>query len=87
MMPQTVVLRRADQAPKGRNSDGPKLRLMIEGGIVAACLDVTDDVRVRSGKECASVRDTSKDDLDARARTLVASAHVEAAAAALAALA
>ena len=87
MKPDVVIVRRADQAPQGRNSDGPKLRLMIEGGIVAACLDVTSDVRVHTGKECGKARDASKDDLDTRASTLVAKAHSEAAAAALAAMA
>lgn len=87
MKPDAVIVRRADQAPQSRNSDGPKLRLMIEGGIVAACLDVTSDVRVRTGKECGRARDGSKDDLDKRAGTLVAKAHSEAAAAALAAMA
>jgi hypothetical protein len=87
MKPDVVIVRRADQAPQSRNSDGPKLRLMIEGGIVAACLDVTSDVRVHTGKECGKARDVSKDDLDTRAGTLVAKAHSEAAAAALAAMA
>jgi hypothetical protein len=87
MKPDVVIVRRADQAPQGRNSDGPKLRLMIEGGIVTACLDVTSDVRVHTGKECGKARDASKDDLDMRAGTLVAKAHSEAAAAALAAMA
>lgn len=87
MKPDVVIVRRADQAPQGRNSDGPKLRLMIEGGVVAACLDVTSDVRVHTGKECGKARDASKDDLDTRASTLVAKAHSEAAAAALAAMA
>ena len=87
MQPDAVILRRADQAPQGRNSDGPKLRLMIEGGIVGACLDVTSNVRVRTGKECGKARDLSKDDLDSRAGTLVTKAHSEAAAAALSAMA
>lgn len=86
MKPDVVIVRRADQAPQSRNSDGPKLRLMIEGGIVAACLDVTSDVRVHTGKECGKARDASKEDLDTRAGTLVAKAHSEAAAAALAAM-
>lgn len=87
MRPDVVIVRRADQAPQGRNSDGPKLRLMIEGGIVAACLDVASDVRVHTGKECGRARGATKEDLDARAGALVANAHREAAAAALAALA
>ncbi|CAM3333370.1 hypothetical protein OCAE111667_04040 [Occultella aeris] len=87
MKPDVVIVRRADQAPQGRNSDGPKLRLMIEGGIVTACLDVTSDVRVYTGKECGKARDVSKDDLDTRSATLVAKAHLEAGAAALAAMA
>lgn len=87
MRPELVVVRRADQAPRGRNSDGPKLRLMIEGGIVAVCLDVTSDVRVLNGKECGKSRDMSKENLDARAGNLVPNTYAEAAAAALAALA
>lgn len=86
MRPDVVVVRRADQAPRGRNSDMPKLRLMIEGGIVAACLDDTPDVRVLNGKECAKARDTTKQDLDTRAGSLVPKTYAEAAAAALAAL-
>lgn len=87
MMPDVVVVRRADQAPRGRNSDGPKLRLMIEGGIVAACRDDIADVRVLNGKECGKARDTTKEDLDARAGSIVAKSFTEAAAAALSALA
>ncbi len=81
--PDIVVVRRADQAPHGRNSDGPKLRLLIEGGIVAACRDVTPDVRVRTGKDCGKARSTTKEDLDMRAGTLAGTAHREAVAAAL----
>lgn len=86
MNPDVVVLRRADQAPQGRNSDGPKLRLMIEGGIVTACMDVVSAVRVLTGKECGKARNLSKDDLDTRAGKLVAKSNAEAAAAALAAM-
>lgn len=87
MNPDAVIVRRADQAPRGRNSDGPKLRLMIEGGIVAACLDVTSDVRVLTGQECAKARGITKDDLDARAGGMASKIHAESAAAALAAIA
>lgn len=86
MSPDVVVVRRADQSRQTRNSDGPKLRLMIEGGIVAACLEATSDVRVLNGQEGGKARDTTKEDLDTRAGSLVAKAHTEAAAAALAAL-
>lgn len=85
--PDVVVVRRADQAPQGRNSDGPKLRLMIEGGIVAACRDDISDVRVLNGRECGKARGTTKDDLDARAGSIVTKSFTEAAAAALSALA
>lgn len=85
--PDVVIVRRADQAPQGRNSDGPKLRLMIEGGIVAACRDVTPEVRIRTGKDCGKARGTTKEDLDNRAGTIVGNAHREAAAAALSGLA
>lgn len=87
MNPDAVIVRRADQAPRARNSDGPKLRLMIEGGIVAACLDVTPNVRVLTGQECAKARGITKDDLDARAEGMATKIHAESAAAALAAIA
>lgn len=86
MKADTIVVRRADQAPQGRNSDGPKIRLMIEGGIVAACLDVTHDVRITSGQECGKARDTTKVDLDGRAEAWLGRTHGEAAAAALSGL-
>lgn len=59
---------------------------MIEGGIIAACLDDTPDVRALNGKECGKARGTTKQDLDARAGSIMAKSHAEAAAAALAAL-
>jgi hypothetical protein len=87
MAPGMVVVRRADQARQTRNSDGPKMRLLIEGGIVASCLDVAPDVRVRNGQECAKACATSKSDLDTRVLGLVGTARAEAAAAALSGLA
>ncbi|HCX86327.1 MAG TPA: hypothetical protein DHV14_14580 [Micrococcales bacterium] len=87
MRPDSVVVRRADQARQTRNSDGPKLRLMIEGGIIAASLDATGEVQVLTGQECAKACSTIKDDLDARAGRMVPNGYAEAAAAALAALA
>lgn len=86
MDPTTVVVRRADQAPQGRNSDGPKIRLLIEGGIAATCLDVTDDVRIISGQECGKARDTTKADLDSRSEAWLNRTYGEAAAAALSGL-
>lgn len=81
-----VVVRRADQSPQGRNSDGPKLRLMIEGGIVAACLDVNSSVQVRTGHECGKACATTKESLDQRAELLSGKAYREACAAALSAV-
>lgn len=86
MDPDVVILRRADQAPHGRKSDGPKLRLMVEGGIVAACLDVTSDVQVRTGAECGKLLGIPKKELDAKAERITSKAHREAASAALSAL-
>ena len=84
--PDAVIVRRADQAPHARNSDGPKVRLLIEGGVVAVCMDVTAEVRIRSGKECGKALSTTKDDLEDRAESLVDRRFAEAAAAALSAL-
>lgn len=86
LRPELVVIRRADQGPIARNGEGPRLRLLIEGGIIAACADLNTKVILRSGNECVRASTMSKEELVALAKQLesVSTPYLEAATAALA---
>lgn len=86
-----VVVRRADRPPRASNTEGPRIRLVIEGAITGAARGTVTDTRIGTGRELGSRFGSSKAALDTAASTVVTSANkdarfVEAAAAALAAL-
>jgi hypothetical protein len=86
-----VVIRRADFSKKVRNTEGPRIRLLVEGAATAAARNVTEDTRLATGKDIADGCSMKKDELDDEAKQLIASAnehkkYADAAAAALAGL-
>lgn len=86
-----VVVRRADFSQQQGKTEGPRLRLLVEGAATCAARTVVVDTRLGTGKDIAHWCSTHKDDLDVEAATLVSAAgehasYVEATAAALCAL-
>jgi hypothetical protein len=86
-----VVVRRADFSKKARNTEGPRIRLLVEGAVTAAARNVNVETRLAPGKDIADGCSMKKDDLDAEAKQLIGSAgehkkYSEAAAATLAGL-
>src|SRR5450830_8630 len=75
LTPDVVVVRRADisQRGAGGRNEGPRLRLLAEGAIIAAAraLVVT---HVRTGRECGLAYGARKEEVEADAATLVARA-------------
>ena len=51
LKPDRVVVRRADFPPKPSNKEGPRLRLLAEGALIAAAMDEVRSVTVAPGKE------------------------------------
>lgn len=87
-----VVVRRADVPPRPSKAEGPKLRLLAEGAIIAAVRDVVPATDVGTGKDIGRWYGTGKESADGAAVTALRSAgkdgkYVEAAAAALAGIA
>jgi hypothetical protein len=88
--PDRVVIRRADMPQRASNAEGPRFRLLLEGAITSAAQSQVGDTVLRGGKSCAAVfaRNTTRDQLDAHGASLgVQKKNIEAAAAALSALA
>ena len=83
LKPDRVVIRRADFPPKPSNKEGPRLRLLAEGALVAAATDEVASVVVAPGKDLASMAGYDKAGLDAQAASLLPQAPQEAAAAAI----
>lgn len=87
-----VVVRRADIPPRPSNAEGPKLRLLAEGAVIAAVRDVLPAIDVGTGKDIGRWHGSNKEGADGAARTMLETAgrdsrYVDAAAAALAGLA
>ena len=61
--PDRVAVRRADRPLKPSNTEGPRTRLLVEGGITASAFDIVDDTTLRSGKSCGSVYGKPKAEL------------------------
>jgi hypothetical protein len=85
-----VVVRRADRPMKANNSEGPRVRLLLEGAIVGTARSVTANTRLGTGKDLGGWYGSNKARLDADARAFVTQlglrvVYVESAAAALAA--
>ena len=78
-----LVIRRADMSKRARNTEGPRTRLLVEGGLIRVCRK-----RV-AGTVCASARDlaqtcgSNKADMDSQGKQIIAgNKYFEAAAAA-----
>jgi len=85
--PEFVVVRRADMPPRASNADGPRVRLLMTGAVVAASRLLIDRTRLRTGRECGSAYGKDKATVDEAAGHLVSNRRlVEAAAAALSGL-
>ena len=89
---ERVVVRRADRPPRASNTEGPRLRLLMEGAVASAARSVVVDTRVGTGKDTGAWYGSNKAGVDAVAAQLlgqhgVAAAYGEATSAGLAALA
>jgi hypothetical protein len=87
-----VVVRRADHAPRAKQTDGTKNRLLMEGALTASATSVVPDTRIGTGKETGEWFGSSKDAVEAEADALLKGGghhkrFAEATSAALAALA
>lgn len=85
--PDVVVISRADFFRGGKNTEGPRIRLMAEGALGGAARERVTDTRIKVGKDVAAMTGLSKADLEAHALATMPTAHVAAASAAIAGLA
>ena len=87
LTPDVVVVRRADFHRNRGNSDGPRLRLAVEGAVSAAAFAHVANTHLRMGVTCADRYGSDKDAMDLDGRSLVGRANrAEAAGAALSGL-
>jgi len=87
-----AIIRRADRPPRASNTEGPRLRLLMEGAVISASRSVVVDTRVGAGKETGVWFGSNKSAVDAAAAQLLvkqglAQTYIEATSAGLAALA
>ncbi|WP_156316475.1 hypothetical protein [Leucobacter japonicus] len=85
--PEIAVIRRADRTQKASNQEGPRFRLLIEGAVTGGIQQVIPTTKILTGKECGLFCSKSKAELDLAASALVPKKYIEAAAAALTAVA
>ncbi len=84
LAPERVVVRRADLPAVASKKEGPRLRLLAEGALVASAREEVSDVLLLTGKDLAArSQAASKADMDTYAGSVLPSENVEAAAAAL----
>ena len=87
LRPDIVIVRRADFHRDRGNSDGPRLRLVVEGAVTAASTAHVANTHLRPGASCGEKYGSSKDVMDADGKSLVSKAvYKEAAGAALSGL-
>jgi len=84
--PDVVVISRADFFRMGKNTEGPRIRLMAEGALGGAARETVTDTLIKAGKDVAAMTGMSKADLEAHALATMPTAHVGAASAAIAGL-
>jgi hypothetical protein len=90
--PERVVVRRADHAPRARQTDGTKNRLLMEGALTSAATGVVPATLLGTGSETGKWFGSSKEAVDAAAHALLKSGshhshYLEATSAALAGVA
>lgn len=91
LKPDRVIVRRADFPPRGSRADGPKVRLLFEGAIVAAARHKCAQTHLGTGQDlgvwCGSDKTTVESDAKGLVKTSgLAQKYAVAAAAALAGL-
>lgn len=87
LRPDVAVVRRADRPMKSPNTEGPRLRLLMDGAITAASHEIIPNTVIRDGKDCGAAYGLLKAELDAIAKGIQGGKFTEATAAALSALA
>lgn len=78
-----VIIRRADRPPRASNQEGPRTRLLVEGGMILAAMDVVKDTSALNGRDAAALCGTTKANLDAEGVVLAGDDYGSAAAVAL----
>lgn len=71
-----AVVRRADKPPRPSNADGPRLRLLAEGAVLAAVRGVVPDTRAGAGLDLGRWYGSDKAGVDAAGNAAVAAASV-----------
>lgn len=87
-----AVVRRADRPPRASNTEGPRLRLLMEGAVASAARSVVVYTRVGTGKDTGAWYGSNKAGVDTSSTLLLsrhglAAVYAEATSAGLAALA
>ena len=78
-----VVIRRADVPVRASKAEGPKTRLLVEGGLIKACRQRVVDTICASARDLAQSCGSNKADIDSQGEALIAvNKYSEAAAAA-----
>jgi len=88
---ERVVVRRADRPPRASNTEGPRLRLLMEGALTSAARSVVMDTVLGTGADTGTWFGARKADVDAASAQLLNqhglhSRYTDATSAALAAL-
>jgi hypothetical protein len=86
-----VVVRRADRPPRASNTEGPRLRLLMEGAVTSAARSVVVDTRIGTGRDTGAWFGSNKSGVDTVSAQLLSGSgedanYLEAVSAALAAL-
>jgi hypothetical protein len=66
-----VVIRRADRSPRASNTDGPRLRLLMEGAVVSSARSTVVSTFLGTGKDTGSWFGSNKEGVDAAAQVIV----------------
>ena len=88
---ERVIVRRADRPPSASNTEGPRLRLLMEGAVTSAARSVVVDTMLGTGADTGTWFGAKKADVDTASAQLLSqhglhSRYTEATSAALAAL-
>lgn len=88
---ERVIVRRADRPPSANNTEGPRLRLLMEGAVTSAARGVVMETMLGTGVDTGTWFGARKADVDAASAQLLSqhdlhSRYTEATSAALAAL-
>lgn len=78
-----IAIRRADVPVKASKTEGPKTRLLVEGGLIKACRGRVVGTACASARDLAQSCGSNKADIDSQGKALIAdNKYFEAAAAA-----